>query len=72
MLNISINLESQINQLAHDAHQPIDVFLSRLIADYIEEKADIIEADEIYQRIQAGQDTTVSFNQILKDNGLDG
>jgi len=65
MLNISINLESQINQLAHDAHQPIDVFLSRLIAD-------IIEADEIYQRIQAGQETTVSFNQILKDNGLDG
>ncbi len=72
MLNISINLESQINQLANDAHQPVDAFLGRLIADYIEEKADIIEADEIYQRIQNGQETTVPFSQILKDNGLDG
>jgi predicted DNA-binding protein len=66
MLNISINLESQINQLANDARQPVDAFLGRLIADYIEEKADIIEADEIYQRIQSGQETTVPFSQILR------
>ena len=71
MLNIPANLELQINQLANKAHKPIDVFLSGLIAEYVEDQLDINEADEIYRRIKSGQEETVPFIQVLNDNGLD-
>lgn len=71
MLNLPANLEAQINQLANQAGQPVDLFLDALISDYLEDKNDVIEADAIYKRIQAGQEATVTFAQLLKDNGLD-
>jgi len=71
MLNIPAKLELQINQLANKAHKPIDVFLSGLIAEYLEDQLDINEADEIYRRIKSGQEETVSFIQVLNDNGVD-
>lgn len=70
MLNLPSTLEKQINQLANDSGQSVDVFLDGLITDYIEEQNDIIEADAIYRRIQTGEETTVSFDQLLKDNAL--
>jgi len=72
MLNIPITLENQINQLANQAGQPVELFLEQVIADYLDDGNDIAEADAIYQRIQSGQETTVPFAQLLQDNGLDG
>jgi len=71
MLNIPSSLELRINQLANKAGQPVDLFLDALISDYLEDKNDVAEADVIYKRIQTGQETTLSFEQLLKDNGLD-
>ena len=71
MLTLPVTLESKISWLANQSGQPVDVFLDKLISDYLEESNDILEADSVYRRIQTGQETTVSFEQLLKDNGLD-
>lgn len=72
MLNIPVTLENQINQLADRAGQPIELFLENVIADYLDGSNDIAEADAVYQRIQSGQETTLSFAQVMQENGLDG
>ncbi len=72
MLDLPTTLENQINQLAAQAGQPVELFLDHLIADYLDDMNDVAEADAIYQRIQSGQETTVPFEQLLKDNGVDG
>jgi predicted DNA-binding protein len=71
MLNIPITLENQINQLADQAGQPIELFLEKVIADYLDDSNDIAEADVVYQRIQSCQETTLSFTQVMQENGLD-
>jgi len=72
MLNLPITLENQINKLANQAGQPVELFLDKLITDYLDDGNDIAEADAIYQRIHSGQESTVPFAQLLQDNGLDG
>ncbi|MFZ2451605.1 MAG: hypothetical protein WAW36_13900 [Methylovulum miyakonense] len=71
MLTLPAPLESQINQLASKSGQSVDMFLANLISDYLDDN-DVIEADAIYQRILTGQDQTVPFEQLMKENGLDG
>lgn len=71
MLELPTHLENQISQLANQAGQPIAQFLDRLIVSYLDEQRETLAADEIFRRIQTGEETTVPFAQLLKDHGLD-
>ena len=61
-----------MTQLAAIAGKDSDQLIKDVVSEYLAEQADIEQADAAYSRYLAGQEGTVSLDDLEKRLGLDG
>ena len=70
-LPIPDDLDKRLAALAAQAHLSKDEYAAQLLEDVLEDQEDYLEALKISDRIEKGLEKTFSYEEILKDLGLD-
>jgi predicted DNA-binding protein len=70
-LQFDTHTEQTLNQLATRAGKETDEFIKDVISEYLEEQGGVIEADAAYTRYLAGEEKTVSLDELERRLGLE-
>jgi len=70
MIAIHNDLEIQIVNCALSCDKTPQDFLKQLINDYQQDRNDYLLAEQLYQEFIASGESTISFDQVMKENGL--
>jgi len=71
-IQFDAHTEAALSQLAATAGKDSDQLIKDVVSEYLAEQADIEQANAAYSRYLAGQEGTVSLDDLEKRLGLDG
>jgi len=70
-LIIPDDLDKRLAALAEKAHVSKDQYFLQAFEEFLEDQEDYLEALEVSDRIEKGLEKTFSYEEVLKDLGLD-
>ena len=71
-IQFDAHTEAALSQLATMVGKDSDQLIKDVVSEYLAEQADIEQANVAYSRYLAGQEGTVSLDDLEKRLGLDG
>lgn len=71
-IELDLHTEAALTQLAAMAGKDSDQLIKDVVSEYLAEQADIEQANAAYSRYLAGQEGTVSLDDLEKRLGLEG
>ena len=71
-IQFDAHTEATLTQLAAMAGKDSDQLIKDVVSEYLAEQADIEQANAAYSRYLAGQEGTVSLDDLEKRLGLEG
>jgi predicted DNA-binding protein len=65
-LTIPDELDKRLTALAAGAHVPKDEYALHALEEFLEDQEDYLEALEISQRVERGEEKTIPYEEVLK------
>ena len=70
-LTIPDELDKRLAELAAKAHVPKDEYALHALEEFLDDQEDYLIALEISQRIEKGEEKTISYEEVLKQYNND-
>lgn len=72
MIAIPLNLEQQINQIAHKENTPVENWVTQKLTELVEDYQDIQAADKVKAELLNGDDCVIGLDEFMERmNALD-
>ena len=64
-------LDHRLDDLARSTGRSKSYYLRRALGEWLEEREDYLEALAVLERVERGEEATVSMKRLLREAGLD-